>query len=366
MIPFLDLRRLNERYEEAFTNRFRQFLDSGYYILGDEVSSFEKAYATYCGSSFCIGTGNGLDAITLILNGYLELGTIHNGDEIIVASNTYIATVLSVYRAGLQPVLVEPEELSFNITPKNVEKAITSKTKVILATHLYGQLVNMNDLKKIAKKYNLVLIDDCAQSHGAINEEGKVSGNLCDASAHSFYPTKNLGALGDAGAVTTNNQALASIVSKLRNYGFSEKYVAEYKGVNSRLDEIQASFLLEKLPFLDDDNEKRRKIAKRYTTEITNKKIGLPYWDGSKNHVFHLYVVRVKNRKDFTNYLNNAGIGYNIHYPVPPHQQAALSELKNERFPISEQLHKDVVSLPCHPILTASDASYIIATINSY
>ena len=366
MIPFLNLRQLNKRFDDSFKRRFETFLNSGYYVLGTQVTEFETAYANYCGSVHCLGTANGLDALTLILKGYIELGKIKEHDEVIVASNTYIATILAVKLAGLTPVLVAPDEATFNLDPSLVETEISAKTKVILVTHLYGQLAHMDSLNAIAIKNNLLLIDDCAQSHGAKNAKGNCSGNLCDASAHSFYPTKNLGALGDAGAVTTNDDDLASMILKLRNYGFSKKYVAEVSGVNSRLDEIQAAFLLEKLSVLDDDNTNRREVADYYLNHIYNPKVELPYYDSSKNHVFHLFVLRVTHRDAFTAYLLEHGVGFNIHYPVAPHHQGALSELKNHSYPISERLHETVVSIPCHPMLTKEELKTIVAVINAY
>ena len=366
MIPFLDLRQINERFDSKFKAKFDAFLDSGYFILGNEVTHFETAYANYCDTTHCIGTANGLDAMSIILKGYIALGYLKEQDEVIVASNTYIATILAVKQAGLTPVLVEPHEQTFNLDSTLIEKALTSRTKVILVTHLYGQLADMDKLKAIATKHNIHLIDDCAQSHGAQDNKGRKSGNLCHASAHSFYPTKNLGALGDAGAITTNDDELATMILKIRNYGFSKKYVADVAGMNSRLDEIQAAFLSEKLLTLDEDNEKRRYIAKLYLNGINNQKVRLPYYNGSKNHVFHLFVVCVNNREKFTSHLVENGVGFNVHYPVPPHKQGALRELNDYSYHISTRIHKSVVSLPCHPLLTYADVKTIIEVVNDY
>ncbi|WP_283642466.1 DegT/DnrJ/EryC1/StrS family aminotransferase [Croceibacter atlanticus] len=366
MIPFLNLRQLNSKYDTAFKNAYRDVLDSGYYILGKQVSLFEHNYASYCQAEHCIGTGNGLDALTLILKGYMSLGKLSKGDEVIVASNTYIATILAVKLAGLTPVLVEPDINTYNLDSRLIKNSLTRNTKVVLMTHLYGQLCDVNAIRSICDNNQLLLIDDCAQSHGARLNSKLISGNLCDASAHSFYPTKNLGALGDAGAVTTNDNTLAERIKSLRNYGFNERYVADYEGVNSRLDDVQASILNIKLKFLDEDNASRQHIAKRYVTEIQNEAIILPLYDNSQCHVFHLFVVRVANRTAFSTYLKNNAIGYNIHYPVAPHKQQALQELSKLSFPISEKIHDEVISLPCHPMLTDTEVSTIINVVNAY
>ncbi len=260
MISFLDLHKINLRFENEFKSKFTDFLDSGYYILGSNVDLFEKEYASYCGTKYCIGVGNGLDALRLIIEGYKALGKLKENDEVLVASNTYIATILAIKQAGLNPVLIESEEDTFNFDLSDLSKSITSKTKAIMPVHLYGQLSPMNEINAIAKKNNLLVIEDAAQSHGAFSEDGEIAGNLGDAAGFSFYPTKNLGALGDAGAITTNNEELATIIKKLRNYGSSSKYVNQYVGFNSRLDDIQAAFLRVKLPYLNSDNKRRRAV----------------------------------------------------------------------------------------------------------
>lgn len=367
MIPFLNLKQLNQPFEEVFKERFKAFLDSGYYILGNQVEDFEKRFAQYCNTNFCVGTANGLDALTLILRGYMELGRLQEGDKVIVAANTYIATILAIKHAGLEPVLVEPDEKTFNLDPEEVRKNITIKTKAVLATHLYGQLADMETLSAITTKENMLLIADAAQSHGAFfNSPEEEKFVFADATGYSFYPTKNLGALGDGGAVTTNDKALSILIGKLRNYGFSKKYVSDFIGRNSRLDEIQAGFLIEKLKALDSYNTVRREIAKRYLNEIENPKIKLPFWSQQKDHVFHLFVVRVENREKFCTYLKTHEIGYNIHYPVPPHKQKALSEFAELKFPITEQIHDQVVSIPLHPFLSNQDQDKIIAVLNQY
>ena len=365
-VKFLDLHKINQRHEAAFKKKFQEFLDSGQYILGSELENFEKKFAAYCGVNFCVGVGNGLDALTLILKGYIQLGTLREGDEVIVAANTFIATILSVQHSNLKPVLAEPDEESFIISAEAIKKKITKKTKAIIVTHLYGQIRDMDVLKKIASENNLLLIADAAQAHGAEDIKGNKAGSIADAAAFSFYPSKNLGALGDGGAVTTNNEELANYIQKLRNYGISEKYVNKYKGVNSRLDEIQAIFLQEKLHFLDNDNELRRKIAARYCNEIKNEEIKLPNWDGSKNHVFYAYVIRVNNRNHFCDYLSNNSIGYIIHYPIAPHQQKAMIGIFDKKFPVTEKLSATVVSLPVSPVMNADEVTRVVEVLNEY
>ena len=366
MIPFLDLHKINARFDADFKNRFEAFLDSGYYVLGTQVTAFEKDYAAYCGTTQCIGVANGLDALRLILEGYKVLGRLKIGDEVLVASNTYIATILAIKQAGLTPVLVEGDEGSYNFNLIALEEACTSKTKAVMPVHLYGQLSPMDEINAIAKKKGLIVIEDAAQAHGAKDNTGVKAGNLGNAAGFSFYPTKNLGGLGDGGAVTTNDTKLASVIRKLRNYGASSKYVNEYVGINSRLDEIQAAFLNCKLPSLDADNENRRSIAKRYLSEIRNVKIVLPNYNGSENHVFHLFVVQVKDRDGFINFLKENDIGTLVHYPIAPHKQEAFKEYKNLSFPITEKIHKEVVSIPISPILTSDQVNRVISVLNSY
>lgn len=366
MIPFLDLHKINERFEDAFKTQFSKFLDSGYYILGTNVSAFESAFATYCGVKHCIGVGNGLDALRLLLEGYKILGKLKDGDEVLVASNTFIATILAIKQVQLVPVLIESDATTFNFDISALENRITTKTKVIMPVHLYGQIAPMEAINKIASKAGILVIEDAAQAHGAVYKSTKKAGNLGDGAGFSFYPSKNLGALGDGGAITTNNDELAAVVKKLRNYGTSSKYENEYIGINSRLDEIQASFLNLKLPTLDQDNAKRREIAKRYLSEIKNDKIQLPTYDGSDNHVFHLFVVRVATRTHFVTYLTENNIGVLLHYPTAPHQQKALPEFAKLRFPISEKLHQEVVSIPMSPVLTDDEVTSVIKTLNEY
>lgn len=384
MIPFLDLKKINEPYETAFQEKLKMVLDNGWYILGKEVEIFEKAFAEYCQTKYCIGVGNGFDALVLIFKGYIQLGKLQKGDEVIVPANTYIASILAILQAGLVPVLVEPKLATYNINPDLIQEKITAKTKAILAVHLYGQLAEMEKINKIAVQNNLLVIEDAAQSHGAIEnsnnskfqipngKEDKISNqksavkNLKSSAAYSFYPGKNLGCLGDGGAITTNDSELAKVLFALRNYGSHQKYYNEYIGVNSRLDELQAGFLNLKLPNLDADNSKRRAIAKRYLAEIKNDKIILPYWDDSNNHVFHLFIIRTKNRDDLQHYLKDNNVETVIHYPVPPHKQNAFLEWNNLSFPITEKIHNEVLSLPISPVLTEEEVDFIIETLNQY
>ncbi|WP_318639778.1 DegT/DnrJ/EryC1/StrS family aminotransferase [Flavobacterium ardleyense] len=365
MIHFLDLKKMNQTHEQQFEQKLKQFLASGWYVLGKETEKFEQDFANYCGAEYAIGVANGLDALILILKGYILLGKLKKGDEVLVPANTYIASILAILQAELIPVLVEPDINTYNIDPKKIAEKLTSKSKAILAVHLYGQLSDMPALAKIATENKLLLIEDSAQSHGAILVN-KRSGNLGNASGFSFYPSKNLGALGDAGAVTTNDQELAEVITSLRNYGSEKKYHNQYIGINSRLDELQAAFLNIKLPTLDADNLARRTIAKRYLTEINNPKIILPFWDESENHVFHLFVIRTQNRDDLQSFLLENQIQTMIHYPIAPHQQKALSEWNNLNFPITEQIHREILSLPMSPVLTNDEVSQVIEAINKW
>ena len=366
MIKFLDLHKINESYKADFHEKLEKVLQRGWFVLGDEVKTFETHFANYCGTKYGIGVGNGLDALTLIFKGYIQLGKLKKGDEVLVPANTYIASILAIIQADLVPVLVEPKLMTYNIDSDLIFKKITSKTKAILAVHLYGQLADMNVISDIAKQNNLLVIEDAAQAHGAENESGLKAGNLGNAAGFSFYPGKNLGALGDGGAVTTNDDALAKVLFSLRNYGSEIKYYNDFIGVNSRLDELQAAFLNVKLPHLDNDNEKRRAIAKRYLSEIKNHKIILPDWAANSNHVFHLFVIRTVNRNDLQDFLLKKGIETMIHYPIPPHKQKALSEWNPLSFPITEQIHQEVVSLPISPVMPMEQVDSVIQILNEY
>lgn len=366
MIAYLDLHKINAQYKQELDEAYAQFIDSGRYILGQSVTDFEEAYAKYCGTKYCIGVANGLDAISLIFKAYMHLGLLKEGDKVLVPANTYIASIIGVINVGLQPVFVEPDPETFNIDPNQLEKAYDSQVKAVLAVHLYGQLADMSVVSTFANKHKLIIVEDAAQSHGASNTSGIKAGNLGHAAAFSFYPGKNLGALGDAGAVTTNDADLYAVIKSLRNYGSSQKYINDYIGINSRLDELQAAFLNIKLKYLDQENTARQQIAKTYLQRITNPKVKLPYYDNSLNHVFHVFGVRVANRAEFTAYLEAQGVGYMIHYPIAPHHQKALVKYKDLKLPVTEAIHEQIVSLPIHPCLTQDEINTIITTVNAY
>ncbi len=376
MIQFLNLKKVNEPFEIALQEKMEQFLTKGWYILGNEVKTFEADFASYCGAKHCIGVGNGLDALVLIFKAYIQLGKLQKGDEVIVPANTYIASILAVLQSDLVPVLVEPKLETYNINPDLIEEKITSKTKAILPVHLYGQLCEMEEINAIAHKHNLLVVEDAAQSHGVkLSVQSQFSVTDCHAelvsashhpTAYSFYPSKNLGALGDGGAITTNDDELADVIFSLRNYGSKIKYENEIIGVNSRLDELQAAFLNVKLSHLDTENQIRRQIAKRYLSEIKNDKIVLPFWNESENHVFHLFVIRSINRNKLQTYLLENKIETMIHYPIPPHKQKALSNWNHLSFPITEKIHEEVLSIPMNPSLTDDEVSHIITVLNKY
>ncbi len=365
MIKFLDLQKVNLQYKDELTVAFQRVLESGWFLMGEELRSFEENYALYCGSKHAIGVANGLDALTLIIRAYKEMGQFNDGDEILVPSNTYIASILAISANNLKPILIEPDINTYNISPSLIEDKIINRTKAILPVHLYGQLCNMPEINMIAKKHNLKVIEDCAQAHGA-TFQGKKAGNWGDAAGHSFYPGKNLGALADAGAITTNNDDLAEVLRALLNYGSKKKYENLYKGVNSRLDELNAAFLNVKLKFLDQETTKRREIALKYLKEIKNEKLTLPSFDEAESHVWHLFVVRTNQRNEFQSYLNNNNIQTVIHYPIPPHKQNAYAELSRENYPISEKIHDTIISLPISPVMDFIDINRIIKIINNY
>jgi dTDP-4-amino-4,6-dideoxygalactose transaminase len=364
MIPFLDLKKINAQYREELIEACTKVIDNGWYVQGNEHSEFEKEFAQYCGTKYAIGVANGLDALILILRAYKELGIMQDGDEVIVPANTYIASVLAISQNNLTPVLVEPDINTYLIDPLKIEEKITSKTKAIMPVHLYGQTCKMDEINAIAKKYNLKVIEDSAQAHGAYYKD-KRAGNLGNASGFSFYPGKNLGALGDGGAVTTNDEKLAETIIALRNYGSHKKYENLYQGVNSRLDEIQAAMLRIKLRYLDDEIEKRKKIANYYLENITNENIVLPTI--TTDSVWHLFVIRTDKRDELQKYLlDNGGIQTLIHYPIPPHKQEAYKQWNNESYPISEQIHNEVLSLPISGIQSMEDTKKIIKVVNDY
>jgi dTDP-4-amino-4,6-dideoxygalactose transaminase len=360
-IPFLSLKATNQVYEEQIAKAVTDVVASGWYILGDRVKQFEEDFAKYCGTKHCIGVANGLDALILLL----KASEFPADSEIIVPANSYIATMLAVSNANLTPIPIEPFLDTYLIDYQAVEKAITSKTKAILVTHLYGKCCEMDEINSIAKAHNLKVFEDAAQAHGA-TYRGKRAGNLADGGGFSFYPSKNLGAMGDAGAITTNDDALAERVRALRNYGSSEKYVFDYQGYNSRLSEIQAAILKVKLPYLDTENEIRRNIVKRFLVDINNNKITLPDNNTVENDAWHLFVVRVEERDNFRKYLSDNGISTDVHYPLAPHKQLAYQQWQNLQLPITEKIHETVVSLPLNTTLTPEEISYIIQIVNEY
>lgn len=361
MIKFLDLKKINNRYREEIDSRIKDILDKGWYLQGEENENFTKNFANFCGTKFALGVANGLDALNLIIKAY----GFGNGDEIIVPANTYIATILAISENGCIPILVEPDIKTYNINPDSIEEKITTKTKAIMVVHLYGQAVQMEKIWKIAKKYNLKIIEDSAQAHGAIYQENR-TGNLGDASGFSFYPGKNLGCIGDGGAVTTNDEELFNKIKAIANYGSDRKYHHIYKGVNSRLDEIQAAVLDIKLKHLDSDNNKRREISKYYRENIKNSKLILPETYDEKSHVWHIFAVRTQNRDEFQKYLTEKGIQTIIHYPTPPHKQGAYKKWNNLSFPITEEIHNTILSLPISPVMTDSEIEKVVEVVNEY
>lgn len=362
MVPYCDLYRINERYQKAIESTVRNVLKSGWYLLGDELKSFEQRFAAYCGAKYAIGVANGLDALSLIIKAF----NFGQGDEIIVPANTYIASILAISANQCTPVLVEPDISTLLIDTQKIEEKITTRTKAILVVHLYGRAVNMDKIWGLADRYNLKIIEDAAQAHGAVFRNKHV-GNLGDAAGFSFYPGKNLGALGDGGMVTTNDASLCEKLKALRNYGSNKKYVNLYKGMNSRLDEIQAAILSVKLPFLDSENEIRRKHAEFYIQGINNKKITLPVIpENPKEHVWHIFPILADGREQLQNHLAAKGIQTLIHYPIPPHKQQAYAEWNNLSYPLTEYICSHELSLPINPTLSGADLTTIANAINAW
>lgn len=367
MIKFLDLKAINLQYKNKIEESILQVYQSGWYVRGNECKKFEKEFSDFCGTKFCIGVANGLDALTLILKAYISLGKLKKGDEVLVPANSYIATILAIINNDLIPVLIEPNPKSFNMDDvKALEGQITKYTRAIMPVHLYGRVSDMDVIQKIAKINDLIIIEDAAQAHGAYYKS-KRTGNLGHAAGFSFYPGKNLGALGDGGAVTTNDSELAKTIRVLSNYGSEKKYHNSLKGANSRLDEIQAALLTIKLKNLDNESSRRREIAKHYSQGIKNPLIQLPFWDESKkNHVFHLYVIRCKVRDKLKKYLLDNGIETVIHYPIPPHKQRAFSEYNDLKLPITETLANEILSIPIYSTLTKNQINHICDILNAY
>ena len=364
-VPFLSLKDITAKYSDEIHEATLRVVDSGWYLQGEENKRFEYDYANYIGTKHCVGVANGLDALVWIFRAYIELGVMEKGDEVIVPANTYIATILAITENGLVPVLVEPNINTLEIDDSLIEEKITSKTKAITIVHLYGQCAYTEKIGELCKKYNLKLIEDNAQAHGC-QFNGVKTGALGDAAGHSFYPGKNLGALGDAGAVTTNDEALANAIRSLANYGSQRKYVFQYCGRNSRLDEIQAAILDVKLKHLDEDVSLRKSVAKRYIGGIHNPKIILPKIEDWNQHVFHIFTTLCENRDEFQKYLESKDIGTNIHYPIPPHKQECYKEWNSINLPVTEKIHAQELSLPMSPCLTNEQVQYVIDMVNNF
>jgi len=362
-IPFVSFEPMHKELEFEILDKFKEVYQKNWFIQGEEVKKFEEEFAQFCNAKYCIGCGNGLDALYLILRAY-DIG---EGDEVIVPSNTYIATALAVSYTGAKPIFVEPDLLTYNINPALIEQAITTKTKAIMAVHLYGQPADMDNINSIAKKHNLKVIEDSAQSHGALYKDKKV-GSLGDASGFSFYPGKNLGALGDGGAIVTNDKEIADKVRAIANYGSDKKYHHIYKGTNSRLDEVQAAFLRIKLRNLERWNEERRKIAQKYIDGINNPKIIKSVEVDYAKHVWHIFAVRTEKRNEFEKYLSDNGIGTTTHYPTPMHMQEAYKDLNitEGSLPIAEEISKEVISLPMWYGMNNEEINYIIEKVNNW
>ncbi len=365
MIPFLDLQKINAQYADEIKAACSRVIDSGWYICGSELAEFERKFATYCGVKHAVGVANGLDALILVLRAWKEAGSLKDGDEVIVPANTYIASILAITANRLTPVLVEPNPETFNLDPAKMQAALTDKTKAILPVHLYGQLADMPAICTFAKQHGLLVLEDAAQAHGA-ESNGKKAGAWGDAAGFSFYPGKNLGALGDGGAITTNDDQLAQMLRALRNYGSHRKYENLYSGTNSRLDEIQAAILSVKLAYLDRETERRRQIATRYLSEIRNPRIVLPQVSAPKAHVWHLFVIQSDRRTALQEYLQQNGIQTLVHYPIAPHKQQAYRHLNHLPLPITEFLHERVLSLPMSPVLTDAETDTVIRALNDW
>ena len=364
MINYLSLQKITALHESEITTAVNQVLRSGWYLQGEHIALFEKNYAQYIGTKYCVTCGNGLDALCLIFRAYIELGLLKEGDEVIVPANTYIATILSITENHLTPILVEPDINTLEIDEKQIEQAITSRTRAIMLVHLYGRCAYMPFIGDICKRHNLLLLEDNAQAHGC-HFGNKRTGSLGNAAAHSFYPGKNLGALGDAGAVTTDDEQLAQTIRSLANYGSTCKYEFFFKGKNSRMDEIQAAVLNVKLPYLDKENQRRKQIAKAYLECINNPQIRL-IKDNDRDNVYHIFPILSPSRDRLQQYLKDNGIETMIHYPIPPHQQEAYKEWNEQHYPITEFIHQQELSLPCNPTMTDEEVYQIIDSINMY
>lgn len=365
MVPFLNLKKITEKNSNEILEAITKVVNSGWYLQGEENRKFEQNYANYIGVPFGIGVANGLDALRLILRAYMELGVIQLGDEIIVPANTYIASILAITDNRLIPVFIEPDPNTLQIDPKKIENRINERTKAIMIVHLYGRCAFTSKIGELCSKYNLKLIEDNAQAHGCFYDKIR-TGAIGDASGHSFYPGKNLGAFGDAGAVTTKDKLLAETIRSLANYGSKIKYVNEYQGLNSRLDEIQAAILNVKLKYLDEDIESRKSVARRYMSLICHNSIQIPTLEDWSTHVFHLFPCFTNKRDDLQKYLSTKGIQTQIHYPIPPHKQVCYSQFNYLSLPITERIHNQEISLPISPVLSDDEVREVIDAINEW
>jgi len=365
MVKFLDIQKITQKYENEIHRSISRIVDSGWYLLGEETAEFEKNYARFIGTEHCIGVANGLDALRIILRAYMEMGVMKEGDEIIVPANTFIATIIAITDNRLVPVLIEPCLTTYQIDDWKIENAITPRTKGIMVVHLYGRCGYTEKIASLCQKYDLKLIEDNAQAAGC-RYHGKTTGSLGDAAGHSFYPGKNLGALGDGGAITTNDGYLAEKARSLGNYGSVRKYIFDYRGYNSRLDEIQAAVLNVKLNYLKSDNERRKEVARYYLGHITHPEVTLPEVNDWNAHVFHLFVIRTPNRDEMLHFLNERDIQALVHYPVPPHLQKAYKELNHMHLPITEKIHKEVLSLPISQVITDQEVETVVRVVNLF
>lgn len=364
MIKYLDLKAINDLHDAELREAVNGVMDSGWYLKGDATKRFEAHYATYIGTRYCIGCGNGLDALKLIMQAYIERGDMHQGDEIVVPANTYIASILAITACGLKPILVEPHINTLQIDEDKIEAAITPRTKAVMIVHLYGRCAYTHRIGEICRNHGLKLIEDNAQAHGC--KFGSIkTGALGDAAAHSFYPGKNLGALGDAGAVTTDDTELARIINALGNYGSSRKYVFDYQGCNSRIDELQAAILDVKLKYLDAENDRRKEIAHSYMNKVANKLITLPVCE-TRDSVWHIFPVLCESRDQLQSYLRDNGVETQIHYPIPPHKQSCYHDWNGLKMPVAEQIHAQELSIPCHQAMTKKEVDTIIDLLNNY
>ena len=364
-VPFLSLKDVTAKYADEIHEAVSRVVDSGWYLQGAENARFEEDYAKYIGTEYCIGCANGLDALIWIFRAYIELGVMQPGDEVIVPANTYIATILSITENGLKPVLVEPSLDTYEIDDSRIEEAITSKTKAICIVHLYGRCAYTEKIGELCRKYNLKLVEDNAQAHGC-KFNGVKTGSIGDAAGHSFYPGKNLGALGDGGAVTTNDEQLAKMVRTLANYGSSKKYVFDYCGRNSRLDEIQAAVLDVKLRHLDEDNSRRKEVARYYIENINNPAVVLPKVEDWNANVFHIFPIRCERRNELQEYLTENGVQTIIHYPIPPHKQKCYKEWNDMSLPITEKIHSEELSLPMGSCLGMKEVKCVVEQLNRF